>query len=90
MTINPVMLAQTDKFPEIANDYINIKNSVDKDSTNSVVFEAVPVYGRISSLPEKLAEKDYTPAMGIISLAVLNGPEERGKYTLRRLCRSCY
>lgn len=76
MTINPVMLAQADKFPEIANDYINIRNCIDKDSANSVVFEAVPVYGRISSLPEKLAEKDYTPAMGIVSLAILNGPEE--------------
>ena len=73
MSINPVMLNQD--FPEIAKDYINIKNSIDKDG-NSVVFEAMPIYGRINTLPEKLAEKDYAPAMGLVSLAILNGPEE--------------
>ena len=73
MSVNPVMLNQ--EFPEIAKDYINIKNSIDKDG-NSVVFEAMPIYGRINTLPEKLAEKDYAPAMGLVSLAILNGPEE--------------
>ena len=73
MSINPVMLNQ--EFPEVAKDYINIKNSIDKDG-NSVVFEAMPIYGRINTLPEKLAEKDYAPAMGLVSLAILNGPEE--------------
>lgn len=87
MSINPIMLNQ--EFPEIAKDYINIKNSIDKNG-NSVVFEAMPIYGRINTLPEKLAEKDYAPAMGLVSLAILNGPEERGKYTLRRLCYPCF
>ena len=34
------------------------------------------MYGRINSLPDKLENKDYTPAMGLVSLAVLNGPED--------------
>ena len=34
------------------------------------------MYGRINSIPDKLENKDYTPAMGLVSLAVLNGPED--------------
>ena len=75
MSINPVLLNQVDKFPEIAKDYIEIKNNFNNDS-NSIIFEAMPIYGRINSIPQKLEEKDYTPAMGLISMAVLNGPEE--------------
>lgn len=79
MQISPIFYQyQTDKFPEIAKDYAAVKNTVRQkdDSKNSPVFEAVPVYGRINTLPQKLEQKDYAPAMGIVSLAVLNGPEE--------------
>ncbi len=79
MQINPILYQyQADKFPDIAKDYISVKNAVDKkdNSKASPVFEAVPVYGRINTLPEKLEQKDYAPAMGIVSLAILNGPEE--------------
>lgn len=79
MQINPILYQyQADKFPDIAKDYISVKNAVDKkdNSKASPVFEAVPVYGRINTLPEKLEQKDYAPVMGIVSLAILNGPEE--------------
>ena len=77
MAINPVMLQfGEEKFPEIYSDYKNLKNSISGDSSSNVIFEGVPMYGRINSIPDKLENKDYTPAMGLVSLAVLNGPED--------------
>ena len=77
MAINPVMLQfGEEKFPEIYSDYKNLKNSISGDSSSNVIFEGLPMYGRINSIPDKLENKDYTPAMGLVSLAVLNGPED--------------
>lgn len=75
---------QADKFPEIYRDYQNIRSTV--ESKNNVTFEAMPVYGRINSLPDKLEKKDYIPATGIearhVAHEVANGKnffEEAGK-----------
>ena len=77
MAINPVMLQYgEEKFPEIYSDYKNLKNSISGESSSNVIFEGLPMYGRINSIPDKLENKDYTPAMGLVSLAVLNGPED--------------
>ena len=77
MAINPVMMQYGDeKFPEIYSDYKNLKNSISGESSSNVIFEGLPMYGRINSIPDKLENKDYTPAMGLVSLAVLNGPED--------------
>lgn len=43
---------------------------------SNVALEAVPFYGKINSLPDKLEQKDYLPATGIATLAIMNGPEE--------------
>ena len=75
--INPVILQfGEEKFPEIYSDYKNLKNSISGESSSNVIFEGLPMYGRINSIPDKLENKDYTPAMGLVSLAVLNGPED--------------
>ena len=77
MAINPVMMQYGDeKFPEIYSDYKSLKNSISGGSSSNVIFEGLPMYGRIYSIPDKMEKKDYTPAMGMISLAVLNGPED--------------
>ena len=77
MAINPVMMQYGDeKFPEIYSDYKSLKNSISGESSSNVIFEGQPMYGRIYSIPDKMEKKDYTPAMGMISLAVLNGPED--------------
>lgn len=77
MAINPVMMQYGDeKFPEIYSDYKSLKNSISGESSSNVIFEGLPMYGRIYSIPDKMEKKDYTPAMGMISLAVLNGPED--------------
>lgn len=77
MAINPVMMQYgEEKFPEIYSDYNNLKNSFSGESSSNVIFEGLPMYGRIYSIPDKMEKKDYTPAMGMISLAVLNGPED--------------
>lgn len=77
MAINPVMLQfGEEKFPEIYSDYKSLKTSISGESSSNVIFEGLPMYGRINSIPDKLENKDYTPAMGLVSLAVLNGPED--------------
>ena len=77
MAINPVMMQYgEEKFPEIYSDYKSLKNSISGESSSNVIFEGLPMYGRIYSIPDKMEKKDYTPAMGMISLAVLNGPED--------------
>ena len=77
MAINPVMMQYGDeKFPEIYSDYKSLKNSISGESSSNVIFEGLPMYGRIYSIPDKMENKDYTPAMGLVSLAVLNGPED--------------
>lgn len=65
-----------EKFPEIYSDYKSLKTSISGESSSNVIFEGLPMYGRIYSIPDKMEKKDYTPAMGMISLAVLNGPED--------------
>lgn len=77
MAINPVMMQYgEEKFPEIYSDYKSLKTSISGESSSNVIFEGLPMYGRIYSIPDKLENKDYTPAMGLVSLAVLNGPED--------------
>ena len=74
--INPILYQnQVNKYPEIYNDYQNLSSALN-NKPSDVAFEALPVYGRISSLQDKLDKKDYLPATGIATLAILNGPEE--------------
>ena len=74
--INPILYQnQVDKYPEIYNDYQNMRMAV-QGKSNDAALEAVPFYGKINSLPDKLEQKDYLPATGIATLAIMNGPEE--------------
>ena len=53
MAINPVMLQfGEEKFPEIYSDYKNLKNSFSGESSSNVIFEGLPMYGRIYSIPD--------------------------------------
>lgn len=74
--INPILYQnQVNKYPEIYNDYQNMRTAVQGKSSDAAL-EAVPFYGKINSLPDKLEQKDYLPATGIATLAIMNGPEE--------------
>ena len=74
--INPILYQnQVDKYPEIYNDYQNMRMAV-QGKSGDAALEAVPFYGKINSLPDKLEQKDYLPATGIATLAIMNGPEE--------------
>lgn len=74
--INPILYQnQVDKYPEIYNDYQNMRTAV-QGKSGGAALEAVPFYGKINSLPDKLEQKDYLPATGIATLAIMNGPEE--------------
>ncbi len=67
---------QVDKTTEIINDYKNICSTVEPNSGRNVAFEGMPIFGRVNSVPEKIKEQDYAPAMGLVSLAIMNGPED--------------
>lgn len=74
--INPILYQnQVNKYPEIYNDYQNMRTAV-QGKSGGAALEAVPFYGKINSLPDKLEQKDYLPATGIATLAIMNGPEE--------------
>lgn len=75
--VNPILYQyQADKTAEIMNDYNYIYAQITPQSASNIAFEGVPIFGRVNSVPEKLKEKDYTPAMGLVSLAIMNGPED--------------
>lgn len=40
------------------------------------IIEGIPVVGKLNSVPDKIEENDFIPASGIVSLALLNGPED--------------
>lgn len=67
---------QVDKTTEIINDYRNICSAVEPDSDRNIAFEGMPIFGKVNSVPEKIKEQDYAPAMGLVSLAIMNGPED--------------
>lgn len=75
--INPILYQnQVDKTTEIINDYKNLCSAVEPDSGKNIAFEGMPIFGRVNSVPEKITEQDYAPAMGLVSLAIMNGPED--------------
>ena len=47
-----------------------------KDFHSPVVFEGVPVVGKLNSVPESIIDGNYLKASTLWSLAFLNGPEE--------------
>ena len=71
---------QDRQYPKIRQDYRDVKQHVEQvDSTdNSVMcaFEAIPSVRRVASVPDKLANGDALPAIGLASLAMINLPED--------------
>ncbi len=80
MTVNPILYRyQTDKYPGIYNDYQELTSKFSPSGDeNNIVFEALPIAGRINNFADKMSAREYTTAAGLGALAVLNGPEELG------------
>lgn len=80
MVVNPILYQmQTEKYPDIYKDYQAVKSGVSPEEDKyNVAFEALPIAGRINNFADKMSAREYTSAMGIGALAVLNGPEELG------------
>lgn len=78
MKINPILYQnQVDKFPDIYRDYQDVKSRVAPSQEDyNPVFEATPIFNRVNSFAERMSARDYTSAIGMGALAVLNGPEE--------------
>ena len=75
--ISPIMYQnQIDKLPQIQQDYNEVKSSVDKNNSLSSIFDVIPTFRRIENIPNKIEHSDYIPAAGLLSLAVLNAPED--------------
>ncbi len=76
MKINPILYEnQSDKFSEIYSDYQDIKSKFNQTQDNAAL-DAIPVFGRLNNFANQVSSRDYTTAMGLGALAVLNGPEE--------------
>ncbi len=72
---------QAQQYPQIQQDYKDVKKHVDKtDATDTNIgkaaLEAIPTFRRISSLPDKIQNGDTLPALGLASLALINLPED--------------
>ena len=75
--INPILYQnQVDKLPQIRQDYEDIRQAVDKENSLPSIFDIIPTFRRIERVPQKLEDSDFVPAAGLVSLAVLNGPED--------------
>ena len=83
---NQIYYHNSDKFPAIANDYSEAKTRAEKitnkpqttsqDSVFVYALESLPPVRRIASLPDKIQNNDYIPALGLASLALINLPED--------------
>ena len=71
---------QAQQYPQIQQDYKDIKKHVDKtnptDQGVMYALESLPPVRRLSSLPDKIQNGDYAPAVGLASLALINFPED--------------
>ena len=67
---------QIDKIPQIQRDYTDRKRKVDKENQYTSIFEIIPTFRRIERVPAKIQDSDIVPAVGLVSLAILNGPED--------------
>ena len=88
--INPILYYnEQKKFPQIWRDYqaevnalgrLNTQPQKDspKEETDSIssIFDIIPTFRRIENVPGKVEHSDYIPAMGLVSLALLNAPED--------------
>ena len=76
MSISPILYQnQVDKFPEIYKDYQTIR-AVTKQPDDDSSKEAIPIINRLNSFADKMANREYTTALGLGTLAIMNGPEE--------------
>lgn len=75
--ISPILYQnEINKLPQIQSDYEDVKKRVDKGNKLSSIFDICPIFRRVENVPEKFEASDYIPAAGLVSLAVLNAPED--------------
>ena len=67
---------QIDKLPQIRQDYKEVKNAVDKENKLPSIFDIIPTFRRVERVPDKVEHSDFIPATGLVTLAVLNAPED--------------
>lgn len=78
VVVSKVYYLNSDKYPVIVEDVQQVKKRVDKkeDENFTCVFEALPQYRRTGSLPDKINNGDYIPALGAIGLTAVNWKED--------------
>lgn len=68
----------TNKLQQVKSFAQGTKQQVEKADTTLgfAAAESIPMFRRVSSLPEKLRNDDYVPAAGLAGLALINLPED--------------
>lgn len=75
--ISPILYQnEINKLPQIESDYKDVKKRVDSENSLTSIFDICPFFRRLENVPEKFEASDYIPAAGLVSLAVLNAPED--------------
>jgi len=76
--VSKVYYLNSDKYPVIVEDVQQVKKRVDKkeDENFTCVFEALPQYRRLHSIPSELQNGQTASALGMASLALINFPED--------------
>ncbi len=69
------------QYPQLEKDIKNVKSKVAGSESLDQKIEktllcAVPMFRRVSSFDEKIENNDILPAVGLVSLAVINAPED--------------
>ena len=74
---NSIFAINTKREVKDLTDYIHENQLLAEElKQRTDIGEAIPVVGKISSVVDKIKDNDYIPASGIVSLALLNGPED--------------
>ena len=75
--ISPILYQnEVAKLPQVQSDYEEVKKRVDKENKITSIFDIIPSLRRVERVPDKIEQSEYVPAMGLVSLAVLNAPED--------------
>lgn len=75
--ISPILYQnEVAKLPQVQSDYEEVKKRVDKENKLTSIFDIIPSLRRVERVPDKIEQSEYVPAMGLVSLAVLNAPED--------------
>ena len=69
------------QYQRVQKDIKDVKNNVEQvevadETAQKALFQSVPMFRRTASLNDKLNNGDVIPAVGLVTLAAVNAPED--------------